>query len=275
MNIQSLSISVPAKCSNNCPFCISKANKTNVKFQNKGYYGRVIDRVKYSVNSGVNTAIITSRGEPLENLPVTMDILEILNNFINIELQTSGNFLTTETIEQLKLYGIKTISLSLSSLDSKKNAEIMKMPEYDIAEKIKLIQNYGLNVRLSLNYNRVGFPVISNFADAKKLFDEIKKLSPEQVVFRSLYAPENTKQFKWIKENSNLKDLVIISDFIQKKGNPIYRLPFGNMKYSYEGISVVIDNNCMGHDTEKIKYFIIRENGKLYTRWDDLGSLLF
>jgi len=41
-------------------------------------------------------------------------------------------------------------------------------------------------------------------------------------------------------------------------------------------MSVVVDDDCMSTaDKEDIKYLILRENCKLYTKWDDGGSLLF
>ena len=41
-------------------------------------------------------------------------------------------------------------------------------------------------------------------------------------------------------------------------------------------MSVVIDNDCISKENnESLKYVILRENGKLYCRWDDKGSLIF
>ena len=56
------------------------------------------------------------------------------------------------------------------------------------------------------------------------------------------------------------------------------------MKYSLEeikraasnGISTVIDDNCMSKDNiDDLKYAILRPNGHLDSRWDDPGSLIF
>jgi hypothetical protein len=48
------------------------------------------------------------------------------------------------------------------------------------------------------------------------------------------------------------------------------------MAYSIWGMSTVIDDNCMNkNELKKLKYVILRENGKLYCQWDDEGSLIF
>ena len=64
--------------------------------------------------------------------------------------------------------------------------------------------------------------------------------------------------------------------YVKEKGIPIARLPYGFIQYSVNGISTVIDDNCMSKDTiDEMKYAILRPNGHLYSRWDDKGSLIF
>ena len=51
---------------------------------------------------------------------------------------------------------------------------------------------------------------------------------------------------------------------------------FGPFVYSIRGMSVVLDDNCMAKEESTIlKYIILRENGKIYSQWDDEGSLIF
>ena len=49
------------------------------------------------------------------------------------------------------------------------------------------------------------------------------------------------------------------------------------ISYSVMGMSTVVDEDCMAKNEEKQswKYLILRPNCKLYTQWDDKGSLLF
>lgn len=64
--------------------------------------------------------------------------------------------------------------------------------------------------------------------------------------------------------------------YVNAKGKPLYQLPFGAVVHSLNGMSVVIDTNCMNKDSLlALKYVILRENGKLYSQWDDEGSLIF
>ena len=64
--------------------------------------------------------------------------------------------------------------------------------------------------------------------------------------------------------------------WIITNGNKLERLPFGAIRYSVDGISTIVDDDCMSKENEEaIKYLILRPNCKLYTRWDDKGSLLF
>ena len=63
---------------------------------------------------------------------------------------------------------------------------------------------------------------------------------------------------------------------MRENGTPIARLPYGFIQYSVNGISTVIDDNCMSKDNiDEMKYAILRPNGHLYSRWDDKGSLIF
>ena len=67
-----------------------------------------------------------------------------------------------------------------------------------------------------------------------------------------------------------------ISSFIKKKGNYLYKLPYGFSVYSIMGMSTIVDDDCMSQDdVDDLKYVILQTNNKLYTRWDDKGSLIF
>ena len=46
--------------------------------------------------------------------------------------------------------------------------------------------------------------------------------------------------------------------------------------YDIDEMSMVVDDDCMsGEVKEDVKYLILQPNCKLYTKWDDRGSLLF
>jgi molybdenum cofactor biosynthesis enzyme MoaA len=286
MEVQSLSIVIPAKCPNRCPFCVSHMNKENRKFH------QLDDRVKYQLNvkkrmefardNGTNTLMLTSTGEPLENMEAIVDVLGMNRNlespFKWIELQTSGVGLL-DAIEKYSDWfaDISTISLSVVDIfSSSKNAAAMQMPAVgwiEIDFVIAKLKEMGFNVRLSINLID-----LYNHYSVEQIFQRLRKLGVDQVTFRKLYkSGEDTKQDKWI-ENHTADSITLdrIVLYIKDYGHELERLPFGAMKYSVHGISTVVDDDCMAKEVKDVmKYLIIREDGKLYTKWDDKGSLIF
>lgn len=308
MSIQSISIVVPTKgCVNKCKFCVSCMHDN--PYENQFDEIQYRKRVKRAVIERVPNLIITGTGEALQNkwfLDKLHTVLMKENHpFPNVEIQTTGVMLmeqqhkipgstirtedTYPNIELLKKLGVNTISLSVSDIfDSDNNWNIIGAPKKlrkDLPKLCKFIKDQGFNLRLSLN--------MTNAYDKLKPFQlylKCHELGADQITLRKLYYSEEdprteSDQTKWVKKNS-LKDsqFLAFEEYIAGKfggrelgnGKPLYRLPFGAMVYSYEGMSIAIDDNCMGkNNTDDLKYIILRENGKLYCQWDDEGSLLF
>jgi len=306
MNIQTLSVVVPTKgCVNNCKFCVSKMhdNDYNDKHDDEYYYEEDLKRrLKYADKHNVTDVILTGTGECLQNkkfLDILNKILRSLNNpFPNISIQTSGVMLMetfnkntrsvlkdgNEIVEDiytnllyLKEIGVSTISLSVADLDNQSlNFEIMCTPkklQYNLIELCKQIKKHGFNLRLSLN--------ITKFYDHLKpfeIFDTLKMLKADQVTFRKMYdSGQFTKEDRWVREHAvSEKFYLDLYNYIQTKGEAQYKLPFGAIVTSIDGIGTVIDDNCMGEDDiSNIKFLILREDGKLYTHWENKGSLIF
>ena len=99
----------------------------------------------------------------------------------------------------------------------------------------------------------------------------------DQLTFRKIYADGENEKTDWIiKHQYSIKGFSDIINYIRENGTSIARLPYGFIQYSVHGISTVIDDNCMSKDNiDEMKYAILRPNGKLYSRWDDTGSLIF
>jgi len=295
MKIGSISIVVPTRgCINNCKFCVSRMHETNYK--NKFDEFQIEKRIKWAVNNNVNNCIITGTGEALQNISFLYKLTKIFKKlnypFPNVELQTSGILLSngnydkevsnlilvSNNIEILNSLGVNTISLSVSDIfNDDNNMHVIGVPiglRFKLKYLCSFIKEQNFNLRLSLNLNKT-FDNIS----CNKLFLKLKELNADQITFRKLWYAKNEKldQSKWVKENScNDKKLNEIYEFIISNGTELYKLPFGAMAYSLMGMSVVIDNNCMSkNENEKLKYVILRENGKLYCQWDDEGSLIF
>ena len=94
-----------------------------------------------------------------------------------------------------------------------------------------------------------------------------------------MWSIPKTEPAKWIEENTKYSDEFIqyISREVQENGTLINYLPYGAGRYDYNGFSIVIDLDCMAKDTENTntRYYIIRENGKMYSSWDSKASLVF
>jgi sulfatase maturation enzyme AslB (radical SAM superfamily) len=235
----------------------------------------------FARDNACNTVILTGDGEPLMNHGFLEDFGEWNNSsnkpFRWIEIQTSGVGLDDEKLRFLRnSVGVSAISLSLSNMfDSESNCEINGTPEklkVDIDKICLEIKRYDFNLRLSLNMNSV-----YNEIPVEKLFGRAHSLGADQITFRKLYTSgdENQPQNIWIvkHEYTNFSKL---NDYILSKGRELEMLPFGALRYSVHGMSVVIDNDCMSTDTKRVlKYLILRPDCKLYTKWDDKGSKLF
>ena len=288
MNAQSLSVCVPASCPNKCKFCVSHMHD-NI-YENKiksleNWYKNMIDyknRLEFARDNNVHNLILTGIGEPMAN----MDFIErfsLLNKclaspFKWMEIQTSGVYASLKNLEKLKYdVGIKTISLSLSSFNSDLNAEINGTPDklkFNIPTLCKNIKDMGFNLRLSLNMtNTFAMPPTD-------LFTECKILHADQVTLRVLYNSSQDYLIEniWIKNNKcSTRYINEFIEYIKSIGTKLHKLSFGAIKYSLNEMSIVVDNDCMSTEIEDnvIKYMILRPDCKLYTQWDDKGSLLF
>lgn len=296
MNIQSISIVAPTKkCVNKCKFCVSCMHDS--PYENSFDPIQYRKRIKFASNNFINTSIITGdNGEILQNPEFLINLRGVLESehhpFPNVEIQTTGVLLFNhegrDNIALLKSLGVNTISLSVSDIfNSDNNWDIIGAPRaqrFDLLDLCNLIKSKKFNLRLSLNMVNV----YDNYEEAE-ILAQCKKLGADQVTFRKLYAAkDNSDQSNWVKSNAcqpftlnRIKEYIAGTEtfdhgFVNANGRPLYRLPFGSMAYSIMGMSTVIDDNCMSKDeNEKLKYVILRENGKLYSQWDDEGSLIF
>ena len=283
-NIQSCSIVVPAGCPNDCKFCVAEMERGN--FENRiedpsdvlaeeDY----LQRLRYVRDNGCDNVILTGNGEPMQNKEFLQRFAywnEIIGSpFYKVEIQTSGTLLNNYNLEFLRnQIGINTISLSLSSLDSKMNQKYNQTPDslfFNIENLCKMIKEYNFNLRLSLNLTDE-----FNGWRRDKLFNYIKSLKADQVTFRKLYkSGQGLKQDKWIEEHKAWDGLADhLSEYIKEKGEAIEILPFGATRYSINGLSTVVDDDCMSEKAKQsLKYLVLYPNCHLYARWNDKGSL--
>lgn len=287
MNIQSLSVVVPnKKCVNNCVFCCAHMHVEEYKNQmddNGAFYDLYerdyMRRLQFARDNGCNTVMLTGNSEPQQNRKFLQHFASmnerISSPFKWIEMQTTGVMLDNPYLRFLRnTVGVSTISLSISSFDDDMNATFIGAPASiynNISDLCKAIKLYDFNLRLSLNLSS-GF-----YETPEEFLSKAKEYGADQVTFRFLYADGEGEQAEWVKRNkwSTEREQALI-EHVKKNGRALEILPFGRVKYSYDGMGIVLDNDCMATElSSDYKYLILRENCKLYSKWDDSASLIF
>lgn len=302
MKIQSLSVCVPTnnKCVNGCKFCVSRThtnpyqdliNKFAKKYvdthntQRKIYnkervYKDFYNRLEFARDNGCNVVVLTGTGEPVQNMKF-IEFFHLVNStlkspFKSIEIQTTGVMLTDYILDKLLYYGVTTISFSISNIfDNDRNLEIIDCNEklkFNVFDIINKIKEKNFNLRLSLN-------LINDYDNytVEEVIDRCEKLGADQVTFRKLYKSElNSKIDKWIEKNASENFYYNVEEYVRKKGKILGILPFGAKMYNVKEMSICVDDDCMSEEPkDTYKYLILRENSKLYTRWETKSSLVF
>lgn len=294
MKIQSMSIVVPNRsCINNCAFCVSRMRcdqyPDNIGNVGSNDYNRHLreykKRMAFARDNGCNTIMLTGTSEPQQNRSF-LQLFGSINRQLSkpfrwVEMQTTGALLDDEYLNFLRdEVEVNTISLSLSSFNDIDNAQINGTPEklmVNIKELCGKIKEKGFTLRLSLNLNNAAFD-IPETPENLALFHRCRDLGADQLTLRMLYSSnEVCDQNTWIMKNrlaqkqiDNLKFQIILT------GNPLQKLEFGATKFSFCGMSVVVDDDCMAKTvSDDLKYVILQPDCKLYSHWDDPASLIF
>ena len=289
MNVQSLSVVVPNNnCINNCKFCVSHMHPENYKNQMDDnlpffdlYLKDYLKRLDFAQRNGCNTVMLTGNSEPQQNrkfLTYFGLFMQLMKNpFDWIEMQTTGALLDNNYLRFLRNHvGVNIISLSVSSFDQFQNQEIIGCPvQINLEELCKNIKKYDFTLRLSLNLS----DAFANYSPEELFSICYEEFLADQVTLRVLYSNSNdTPQSKWVSQHAMNSDKIKeINSFIKTYGTVLGKLPYGATKYSYNDMSIVLDDDCMGkrNDNDAYKYLILRPDCKLYSSWDDKASLIF
>lgn len=310
-NIQSLSICCPSatgKCINHCKTCTARQHTNPYKNKYDGcrsdcieYWEDVVKRMKHARDKGCSTLMLTGSNEPqqnrrwLEGLYLAMKALP--NPFNNIEIQTTGAFLDRDFLRMLKAIGVTTVAVSAFNVMSD---EINRGVEENADKNLSLqelcdnIYDLGMNVRICVNVTDEVLTarqkkrltgaeetekteLISLFT--KDILARCSELHASQVTFRKMWANKGTPEAEWIHSHEEYAPYILseIKTAVKENGTLINVLPYGAARYDYMGFSIVIDTDSMAKDTSNVatKYYIIREDGKMYSSWDSTASLVF
>lgn len=303
--IQSLSLCCPAHghCINNCKTCTARQHsnpykdKYNSTFADYTEYWRdVIKRMKYALSKGCTTLMLTGSNEPQQNRQWLKDLYLAMESlpekFYNIEIQTTGAKIDEEYLRFLKELGVTTMAISTFNIFSDMvNRDIEGNADSGLSLQTLCdnIHSLGMNVRICANVT--DYIAYENPMDnAKKLKDDTEKvvqkllgrcaeLHANQVTFRKMWCAKGTPEEQWINANCEYdeKILAYIEKEVKENGVLLGKLPYGALRYDYKGFSIVVDSDSMAKDTDNgaIKYYIIRENGKMYSSWDSPASIIF
>lgn len=295
-NAQSLSICVPGKkCINQCKFCVSCMHTDAYKNQMDEnlpfydlYFEDYIKRMIFAKENDANIMMITGDIEPLQNRHF-LQTLATINKYVLpqkgcsgfnwIEIQTSAVGFDRNYARFLRnTVGVSVFSFSLSSFDDEKNAEIVRMPknmQVNIQQVCEIAKEYDFTLRLSLNMSKEMLRSIGgilNYKIIERIFVKAQSLGADQVTFRKFYTDGDNPQSKWIAENAVPDEFFkMLHEYVKHEGRLIGTLPYGYNQYSVNGISVVIDEDCMNEakaQKEASKYFVIRPDCKLYDGWN-------
>lgn len=296
MKAQSLSVVIPNKrCINQCKFCVSCMNPSVFKNQMDDnlpffdlYLKDYLKRLEFASRNGCNTVMLTGNSEPQQNrkfLTYFGLFMQMMKNPFNwIEMQTTGVLLDQNYLRFLRNHvGVNLISLSISAPDDEANNKIIGVPDglgVELRHLVQEIKRYDFSLRLSVNLTSK----FDTFKDrVEDFFGWAKSLNTDQITCRVLYSDGgDSVQSKWIAENAAKPETIqAIANYVMLYGKPLGVLPYGAIKYSLDGMSIVVDDDCMAksklpdEDKDAYKYLILQSDCKLYSQWDDPASLIF
>ena len=278
-----------SRCVTVCPFCVSGELAT---IQNREVpkinHRNLLKGCELAKTSGVQTVMLTSRGEPTLFPDQITEYLETLEpyKFPFIELQTNGIPMARK-FEKYKPYlekwyelGLSTILISTVSNRPEINGEVytpITKQYIDLPELISNLHEIGFSVRLTAICTKA-------WMSTPEQIDEYLKFALENKVAQVTLRPLNDEYRRetaqaWIDEHKmSEEDKVRIYDFLNTEGYKLMELPnIGNV-FDYKGQNVMFSYALTKYndhnDGENKRNLIFFPDGQLRYEWEWEGARL-
>lgn len=275
-------------CIASCPFCVSGEIPNNenmvcpdINVRNLRIAANLANR------SGIDTVMLTSRGEPtLFPKQITKYLQELKKfNFPFIELQTNG-ILLEKNFEEYKKYleewydlGLTTITISTVSnkYDINKNNYTPNGTYIDLTSLINHLHFIGFSLRLTCVCCK---DMMDNIESVKEYINFAKQNKVEQVTLRPVndeYRRQSAQD--WINKNK-LSDEVkeIFKNFLDMEGTKLLELDRIGTVYDLYGqnvcLSVPLTKYTRDTDPENCRQLIYFPDGHIKYEWEMDGGIL-
>ena len=272
-------------CNAKCPFCVAKM--TNGFVPGRGdrefHLNKLEIASRLASMSGVNTALLTGKGEPTLFHDEITHYLQILNKYFPlIELQSNGlNFLKSRFDLELANwvnFGLTHVALSIVHYENYMNGKIYCDSGLDypaLNTTIDFLVNFGLSVRL----NCIGLKgYIDTVDEIKKLLDFVQETGHElQVTWRPVTIPQGcTNEVAEATEKLfvDKKNLDFIREYFAMSGILLYRLPHGAEIYDVNGQNFCLANCLTAQPDKDVIRQLIFTDGRLRYDWNLKGAII-
>ncbi len=143
-----LRISLTERCNLRCTYCMPAEGIQLSPKEHIMTYEEIYTIAKEFVNLGV-TKIRLTGGEPLVRKDAALIIEKLASLPVALTLTTNG-VIVDKFIDHFKKCGIRTLNVSLDSLDTKKNTDITRRNYFEkVYQNIMLLVNEGFTVKVN------------------------------------------------------------------------------------------------------------------------------
>jgi len=228
----------------------------------------------------ITSVLITSTGEPMLN----WDALRAMTSRFAlwpVEVQTNGMKLNST---QNDCYNDRSVKTNYCDILFDYGMSVIAVS----IDHPGLFQHYKFaftNIVRANMVARVTVNVTDRFKDVsfEKILGWCKELGIRQLLIRRITTPEGAEgsdQAKWIAKHTGTEYDRLVDEAsvaLQNRGRLLRNLTHGAQVWGIDGISYVCSDWCLQetNDGNNVRSLIFREDGHLYTSWNDLGSIVF